>query len=392
MACALLALAACDVLIPESANPGDVQDGPLPGLTQEESAAFVRGDAAFGRPFSPGEGLGPIFNNVSCASCHSADGRGRPENALVRFGEAPGFFGEMGGPQLQNKAIPGAVAELLPAGIASSVRLPPPVFGVGLIEAIPDAAILAHADPDDSDGDGISGRVNWVYAKDYVPGHEGGGTDARIGRLGRKAQTSSLLQQVLEAYHQDMGITTDFIPDENVNPQASRATDAADRVADPELPAEEVRAVMAYLRGLAAPAPGRMTAQRERGAQLFASADCTACHVPEMRTGPSAMAAVSNQPVPLFSDLLLHDMGDALADGRSDGGATGREWRTAPLWGLRVMRRFLDGEAFLLHDGRARNVNEAILLHGGEAQRARDAFANLLPEERAALLAYVESL
>jgi CxxC motif-containing protein (DUF1111 family) len=389
--CVALALGGCDALIPEGANPGDVQDGPLPGLTPEERAAFVRGDQAFGRPFSPSEGLGPIFNDVSCAACHSADGRGRPENALVRFGEAPDYLGAYGGPQIQDQAIPGAVPELLPPGVASSVRLPPAVFGVGLIEAIPDAAILALADPDDADGDGISGRVNWAYAKAYVPDHEGGGAEPRVGRFGRKAQTGSLLQQVVEAYHQDMGITTDFVPDENVNPQASRATAAADRVADPELAAEEVRAVLAYLRGLAAPAPGRTTPERERGAQLFASVGCTACHVPELRTGTSSMAALSDQPVPLFSDLLLHDMGDALADGRADGSASGREWRTAPLWGLRVMRRFLNGEAFLLHDGRARNVNDAILLHGGEAQRARDAYANLTPEERAALLAYVES-
>lgn len=386
-----LAAAGCDVLIPEGPPAEDVLDGPLPGLTGPELAAFIRGDEAFGRSFAPSEGLGPIFNNVSCASCHSADGRGRPENALVRFGEEPDFHAELGGPQLQDRAIFGAAAERLPDGMIHSVRLPPPVFGMGLLEAIPDAAILAHADPDDADADGISGRVNWVTPHGYVPDRDGGGTGLYVGRLGRKAQTSSLLQQVVEAYHQDMGITTEYRPDENRNPQSSGLDDAADRVGDPELTTDEVRAVLAYLRGLAPPAAGSATPRRERGAQLFASVGCTGCHVPELRTGSSPVAALRDQPVRLYSDLLLHDMGEELADHRADGQATGREWRTAPLWGLRVMRQYLNGEAFLLHDGSAGSVEEAILRHGGEALSSRNGFAGLSAEDRAALLDFVES-
>ncbi|HEU0298572.1 MAG TPA: di-heme oxidoredictase family protein [Longimicrobium sp.] len=389
---AALAATACDALTTAAPEPGDVFDGPLPGLTPAELAAFARGDAAFERGFSISEGLGPIFNNVSCASCHSADGRGRTENALVRFSIGEDLVPHLGGPQLQDKAIPGAEPERLPPGVHASLRLPPPVFGVGLIEAIPESAILARADPHDTNGDGISGRPNMVTPDDFIPiGEPGGGNDPRVGRFGRKAQVSSLLLQTAKAYQQDIGITNAFLDQENTNPLASRATEAADRVPDPELPADELFAVLAYLRTLAAPAPGPMTARREEGQALFQSAGCAACHVPELRTGSNTIAALANQPVPLYSDLLLHDMGDALADGRPDGQATGREWRTAPLWGLRIMRNFLNGDAFLLHDGRARTVEEAIMLHGGEAQRSRDAFAGMSPAARAALLDFVES-
>src|SRR5687768_11007969 len=157
-------------------------------------AAFARGDAEFERRFAPNTGLGPIFNNASCAACHSGDGRGFLDNALQRIGsESDDFLRGVGGPQIQDKAITGAEPEQVPAGVAVSVRLPPPVFGVGLIEAIPEAAIVALADPDDSDGDGISGRPNWVSAEEYVPVAEpGGGSGQRLGRFGRKAQTSSL--------------------------------------------------------------------------------------------------------------------------------------------------------------------------------------------------------
>jgi CxxC motif-containing protein (DUF1111 family) len=392
-------MGACDVLLTAAPDPGDVLDGPLPGLTTEELAAFIRGDEAFGRQFSPAEGLGPIFNNVSCAACHSGDGRGHLRNAFIRFSLDDDLVPHLGGPQLQDKAIPGALPEQLPAGVQTSVRLPPPVFGVGLIEAIPEATILGLADPNDANGDGISGRANFVVPGDFVPFDEiggflpadSGGGKPQLGRFSRKAQVSSLLLQVAKAYQEDIGITNDFLPVENKNPLASKATEAADRVPDPELPADEVHAVLAYIRTLAPPAPGRLTARREEGQALFASVGCASCHVPELRTGPSTIAALSNQPVQLFSDLLLHDMGEGLADHRIDGDATGREWRTAPLWGLRVMRDFLDGEAFLLHDGRARSVEEAILLHGGEAEKSRDDFAALPAEAQAALLDFVES-
>ena len=394
-----LALGACDELLTSAPDAGDILDGPLPGLTTDELAAFIRGDEAFGRHFSPGEGLGPIFNNVSCAACHSGDGRGHLRNAFVRFSQGGDLVPHLGGPQLQDRAIPGASPETLPAGVQTSVRLPPPVFGVGLIEAIPEATILGLADPDDANGDGVSGRANFVVPGDFVPADEiggfvpidSGGGEPRLGRFGRKAQVSSLLLQVAKAYHEDMGITNDFLPVENKNPRSSKANEAADQVADPELPAAELHAVLAYIRMLAPPAPGEMTPRREEGGEIFSEIGCSSCHVPELHTGPSTITAIANQPVRLYSDLLLHDMGEELADHRPDGDATGREWKTAPLWGLRVMRDFLDGDAFLLHDGRARTVEEAILLHGGEAARSRSRFEALTSAAREALLDFVES-
>jgi CxxC motif-containing protein (DUF1111 family) len=386
------AMAGCDAVFTEAPDPGDVFDAPLEGLTPAELAAFIEGDEQFGRPFGPADGLGPIFNNVSCAACHSGDGRGRPENALTRFSLGLDPALALGGPQVQDRAIAGAEPERLPPGVDVSVRLPPPVFGVGLIEAISEADILYNADSADLDGDGISGRPNWVTPPPWVPADEPGGAPGlRVGRFSRKAQVSTLLQQVVEAYHQDMGITSEFLPVENRNPLASRATETADRVADPEIPASTVRAVVAYIRMLAPPAPGEPTPRRQRGSAVFDSIGCARCHIPALMTGPSSIAALANRRVELYSDLLLHDMGPGLADNRPDGSASGTEWRTAPLWGLRLMRRFLNGDAFLLHDGRARSVEEAILLHGGEAQAARDRFAALPAADRVALLEFVES-
>ncbi|MBM4195340.1 MAG: thiol oxidoreductase [Gemmatimonadetes bacterium] len=390
---ALVVSAACSSLLTEAPADGEVFDAPLDGLTSVELAAFVRGDEEFARRFSPATGLGPVFNNVSCASCHGGDGRGRLEHSLQRFGtEADGFLAHLGGPQVQDRAVPGAEPERAPAGVAISLRLPAPVFGAGLIEAIPESVLLALADQDDRNSDGISGRVNWVSHAPYVPASEpNGSAGPRIGRFGRKAQTVTILQQTVEAYHQDMGITSEFRPSENRNPLAAVATEAADHASDPEVPTATVLAVVHYLRALAPPAPGEMTAQRRDGDALFRSAGCAACHTPTLRTGAHPLRALADRDVPLYSDLLLHDMGDALADQRPDGSATGREWRTTPLWGLRLMRQFLNGQAFLMHDGRARSVDEAIRLHGGEGQRARDAYVALSPAQRAALLDFVES-
>ncbi|MCZ6754336.1 MAG: thiol oxidoreductase [Gemmatimonadetes bacterium] len=390
---AVLMLGACSEIGTEAPADGEVFDAPLPGLTPEELAAFLKGDEVFGSAFSPARGLGPIFNNVSCASCHSGDGRGRPENALTRFSRSatdPAL--DIGGPQLQDKALPGATPETLPAGVLTSLRLPPPVFGTGLIAAIPVATILANADPNDQDGDGISGRPNMVVPAAFVPLDEpGGGSGPQLGRFSRKAQVTSLLQQITEAYHQDMGVTSDFLPAENVNPQVGTPTETADLAVDPELPMADLQAVIHYVRLLAPPAPGQDTPQRQLGADLFGQIGCAQCHTPVMQTGSNVIQALAFKPVPLYSDLLLHDMGDALADNRPDGQATGREWKTTPLWGLRLMRQFLNGQAFLLHDGSAGSVEDAVIRHGGEAQVARDAFVNLSADDRAALLDFVES-
>lgn len=388
-----VAALACDQLTTVPPSDGDLFDAPLEGLSGPEMAAFVRGDAEFGRPFAPNTGLGPIFNDVSCAACHSGDGRGALRNSLSRIGtEADGFLASLGGPQIQTKAITGAEPEVVPSGVAVSVRLPPPVFGAGLIEAIPASAILANVDSLDADGDGISGRPNFVLAASFVPPTEpNGGPGLQIGRFGRKAQNAVLLQQVVTAYLQDIGITSPFLPVENRNPASAVPVEAVDRVADPEVSEATVQAVTHYLRSLAPPQPGADTDRRIEGRALFTQVQCVKCHVTSLQTGPSPLPAVANRSATMYSDLLLHDMGSGLADNRPDGQASGTEWRTAPLWGLRLMRQFMNGQALLLHDGRARSVEEAILLHGGEALASRNAFALLTAAQRAALLDFVES-
>lgn len=388
-----VAVAACDQLTTVAPPDGDIFDAPIDGLSTSEMAAFARGDGEFGRRFAPNTGLGPIFNDVSCATCHSGDGRGQLRNALFRIGsDADSFQNSVGGPQIQDKAIPGAEAEQVPPGIPVSVRVPPPVFGVGLIEAIPEAAIVANADPNDLDGDGVSGKPNFVPAADFVPLTEpAGGAGLKLGRFGRKAQNAVLFQQVVTAYLQDMGITSPFLPSENRNPLSGTPIEAVDRVPDPEVLESTVQAVTHYIRALAPPEPGRDTDNRNQGRTLFAQIQCSKCHTPAFQTGPSPLAALRGKTVHLYSDLLLHDMGDALADNRPDGQASGREWRTTPLWGLRLMRRFLNGDALLMHDGRARSVEEAILMHAGEALGSRNAFTLLTAAQRTAVLDFVES-
>lgn len=400
----LALLTSCDVLGTTEPDPADVLDGPIDGLTGEQLAVFASGDAQFERRFTPSMGLGPIFNNVSCGGCHPGDGRGRaepeffnvvtrldPEAATRLVGSGGSTFG-FETPVLQLRALPGAEPHPIPDGVPLSKRLPPPVFGLGLIEAIAEETILAYADPDDADGDGVSGRPHWVDPEPWVPATEpGSGPGKQLGRFTRTSRVSTIFEQVTDAYHKDMGITSEFLPVENVNRMAATPTLAFDGVLDPEVSAEEIQQVVFYVRALAPPEPGEMTPLRLQGEAAFAEIGCARCHVPELHTGPHPVPALANQPVRLYSDLLLHDMGEGLSDGLPEGDADAREWRTAPLWGLRVMRDFLDGDAFLLHDGRARSVEEAILLHGGEAERSRDAFAELDPAARAALLDFVES-
>lgn len=382
----------CGKLLTTAPAAGERFDQPLDGLSNGELGDFQDGHTQFRKAFTINEGLGPIFNNVSCASCHSGDGRGRPENVLTRFSRGTDLDFAEGGPQLQDKAIPGAVPERLPAGVDVSYRLPPPVFGVGLIEAISDSTIAAGEDPNDANADGISGRVNWVIPAPYLPSDDpGGGTTPRAGRFGRKGSVSSLIQQTTEAYHQDMGITSDFRPTENVNPLAPASAEGVDRAPDPEVSEAKIHDIAQYMRMLAPPTPGEMTPARERGQTLFAGAKCTGCHTPVMRTGPHEIEALANRDVALYSDLLLHDLGDALADNRPDGSADGHEWRTAPLWGLRIAREFLGGRLLLLHDGRAHSVDEAVRLHGGEASAARDAYLAMPVTDKTDLVDFVES-
>lgn len=355
------------IIIDEGEFERDNFTTPFGMLSYDLNATFIRGEGAFQKVFLVEEGLGPIFNNMSCVGCHPGNGRGTPDLSLIRFSRGHDLMTDMGGPQFQDKTIPNAPYEVLPTGVDKSTRLPPPVFGLGLIENIPIETILSYADEFDVDGDGISGRPHWVIPPDFVPTTEiGGGPGEQLGRFGRKAAVTSLLQQTATAFQQDMGITNGFLEKE--------PSDTGDTVPDPEVDRATVIDIVVFMRLLSPPSRGEITQEVRQGEQLFSKIQCAACHVPTMQTGPSPIPALDRVDANIYSDLLLHDMGEELADNRPDGSATGREWRTAPLWGTRLVAEFLGGTPFFLHDGRATTLEGAIRAHGGEAQNAKEAF------------------
>lgn len=371
--------------------PDDTTDAPMDN-PPSIMAAFARGDEQFARIFTISDGLGPIFNQPSCETCHPGDGRGTPATALTRFSINGDLVPTLGGPQLQDRSIPGVDPETIPPGAETSVRMPPPVFARGLMEFIPDETIIALADPEDADGDGISGRVNWVKPPDFVPPYmNGSGPGMAVGRFGLKANVASLLHQIVAAYHDDIGITTDYIPEESLHPRVADLS-LNDIAPDPEVPAAEVLDVLMYIRTLAVPKRGDITPQVQRGDMLFNQIGCASCHVPVLKTGPSKIPSLNFVDAPLYTDMLLHDMGPGLADNRADWTANGREWRTPPLVGLRLAANNLGGTVHYLHDGRTTNLSEAILTHGGEAQASRERFAGLSAEDKEALLAFLLSL
>jgi CxxC motif-containing protein (DUF1111 family) len=406
---ALLTAACGEPLLPGAPDADLTLDGPIDGLTGSQVAAHVRGDGEFGRVFSPAMGLGPIFVASSCASCHVGDNRGHPVFNLTRFGRwtNTGFdpLESVGGPQLQNRAVPGHTAEVLPTQAnATAEFMAPAVSGLGLLEAVDDATILALADPNDRNGDGISGRPSLVDSTDFIadiigPGGLQPGNPGRhatlngkyVGRFGRKARTLNLLHQTVSAYSQDMGVTTDLVPHELLNVQAG--TQATDLAPDPEASGAVVDAVVFYLRTLRPP-PRRNTQHPDvvAGAQLFTSIGCAACHTPTLRTGRSEVAPLDRVEFHPFTDLLLHDMGAELDDRYTEGDALPAEWRTTPLWGLGLAARAQGGTPFYMHDGRAKTLPDAIRLHGGEGARSRAAFLALTPAQQEQLLAYLRSL
>ncbi|MCK6508670.1 thiol oxidoreductase [Myxococcota bacterium] len=392
----------CGVLFTEEPRRETVLDGPIEGLSHAQLQTFKAGDEEFARVFTPATGLGPIFVEASCIACHTADGKGHPSTNLTRFGVGDptdaarfDYLLHLGGPQLQHRAVLGYQAEKLPnlEGLARSVRSAPIVTGLGLIEAIPESEILRYADPDDKDGDGIRGRPNYVTPPSFFePVIEHTPKDGKImGRFGRKAAAINLLQQVAEAYLNDMGITSDFLMKDLHNPLVGGPS--GDSAPDPEVSAATVRSVTFYMRTLRP--PPRRDAENpvvKQGEGFFAQVGCAKCHVPSMKTGKSAIEALREKTVPLYSDLLLHDMGPKLADGYPEGQATGDMWRTTPLWGLGVIGDLMGGQPFYLHDGRAKTLKEAIDEHGGEAQKSRDRFFALSSTEQEALLAFLRSL
>ncbi|MEN0053144.1 MAG: di-heme oxidoredictase family protein [Mucilaginibacter sp.] len=391
---------------------------------KEFNSTFVSAPA----PLNPG--LGPIFNNVSCGSCHVSDGRGKvpgigesAANMLFRL-SLPGE-GSHGGPvpvpgygdQLQTRALVGVTAEgdvkivyteqayqfadgvsyslrtpdyafislytAMPGNVLLSPRVAAPVFGLGLLEAIREQSILANADPDDKDGDGISGKPNYVW--DVL--HQ----KSVLGRFGWKANQPNLLQQTAAAYNGDIGITTMLFPLESS--QGQTQFDSAPSSKTYELTDSLLYNTQFYVRTLAVPARRNLTDPNVvNGKALFLRAGCDKCHKPDMRTAVDvSFPSLSNQLIHPFTDLLLHDMGPGLADNRPDFKATGSEWRTAPLWGIGLTQK-VNGHTNFLHDGRARNLMEAIMWHGGEALAAKNKVSNFSRTERDAIIAYLNSL
>ncbi|MBI3239050.1 MAG: c-type cytochrome [Flavobacteriia bacterium] len=385
---ALVILISCKKLLPKAIHESEILDGPVEGLTTEETARFLKGDAAFTEVFTSAKGLGSTFVASSCVSCHAGDGKGHPSTTLTRFGQ-PDEFGnqylDFGGPQLQNKALPGYMPEQIPAGATFSKFTPPANTGLGFLDFVTDATILAMADPNDADGDGISGVPNWITIPDYVTPRSNAITQngKYICRFGKKAAAYDLLHQTVNAYNQDMGIASSYNPIDVYTHQAI----------DPEISNQSILDLVFYLRTLKAPIPrDQDDPEVQQGKAIFNQLNCTGCHKPTLTTGYSPIAALSNKEFHPFTDLLLHDMGAGLNDGYTEGSAKTAEWRTPPLWGLGLSAFSQGGSFFLMHDGRAHSIEEAILLHGGEAATSRGMYQNLNESDRSSLITYLLSL
>ncbi|MGY1892438.1 di-heme oxidoreductase family protein [Pseudomonas sp. SDT291_1_S447] len=389
------------------------------------------------------DGLGPLFNTNACQGCHIKDGRGHPPppdapnavSMLVRLSipNTPEFakvIEQVGvvpepvyGGQFQDMAVPGVVPEgkvrvdYTPVPIRFkdgteielrkpvlqitqlgygpmhpdtrfSARVAPPMIGLGLLEAIPEEAILANAAAQAKDKNGINGRPNQVWDDALQK--------TVMGRFGWKAGQPNLNQQNVHAFSGDMGLTTSLRPfDDCTDAQTAckQAPNGNGPDGEPEVSDNILRLVLFYSRNLAVPARrGINDAEVLAGKNLFFQAGCDSCHTPKYTTAANAAEPeLANQVIRPYSDLLLHDMGDGLADNRTEFQASGRDWRTPPLWGLGLTQA-VSGHTQFLHDGRARNLLEAVLWHGGEAQAAQQQVLSFNAEQRAALLAFLNSL
>ncbi len=385
------------------------------------------------------DGLGPLLNTNACQNCHIKDGRGHPPapdatsavSMLVRLSIPAGpehaeVVRERGiapepsyGGQLQDMAIPGvapegkvrlrysteqvrfadgtevelrrpeielndlAYGDMHPE-TRMSLRIAPPMIGLGLLEAIPEEALLANADPDDRNGDGISGRPNRVFDQTS--------RQTVIGRFGWKAGQPSLNQQNADAFFNDMGLSTSLLSGSSCTDRQTECRAMPDG-GEPEVSDDILAQVLFYTRNLGVPARRNVDdPQVLAGKTLFHRAGCQSCHVPQFTTAADAAEPeLANQLIRPYTDLLLHDMGEGLADDRAEFEANGREWRTPPLWGIGLTQT-VSGHTQFLHDGRARNLLEAILWHGGEAEKARQIVLGYDQNERTALLSFLESL
>lgn len=424
-------------------------------LTFEGEQKFKLGNALFRKLWvsSPSstqasDGLGPLFNARACQSCHLKDGRGHPpENDVdatsmfLRLARPAQTDAEMEalanntsavlpdpvyGGQLQDLAVPGLQAEgkmviayqevttpLEDVTVVSlrkptysvaelgygpmhpmttlSPRIAPPMIGLGLVEAIHPADIVANADPDDQDGDGISGKI--ALARDPESGA------ILLSRFGWKAQNLTVRSQSAGAFAGDIGVSTPDVPSHHGDCTDFQsdclrlATGVQTRLGDTEAPDPVIDLVTFYSKNLAVPARRNVNdAVVLRGKELFYSVGCASCHIPKFVTRrDTEHREQAFQLIWPYSDFLLHDMGEGLADGQQVGVANGHEWRTPPLWGIGLTET-VNNHTFFLHDGRARNLTEAVLWHGGEAESSRNAFASMIEDERSALIAFLESL
>lgn len=380
--CGLLIAALWMVVACRRPEPGD----PLRGLSAGERARFDSGRVVFDSTFTPEVGLGPLFNASGCAGCHDqpvtgANGDEVERHAAVFHPERPAFpcdvLAAQGGPVFQDSVTPalraalGIDREALPPGVTTvAARTTPDVLGFGLLDAVPDSVILAHADPDDRNGDGISGRPNRFF-------------DGRLGRFGRKALVPTLREFNDGAFQIESGITSPSVPVEGTVAGAPLPA-GTDPAPEPELGARALELNDAFVRLLAPPAPLKPSREARRGRDVFTSSGCPTCHIPVLRTGENPIPALSRKEIAAYTDLLLHDMGEERAD-ICFALATPSEFRTEPLMGLRLATQFL-------HDGRAKTPEEAIELHGGEGAKARDLFRALPVADRVALVAFLKTL
>jgi CxxC motif-containing protein (DUF1111 family) len=397
------------------------------------------------------DGLGPLFNSRACQNCHLKDGRGHPplsadvpddsgsmlvrlsvpattdeEKAKIAAHSANSIPDQTYGGQLQNFSIQGFKPEgqlkiaykehkvKLAGGESVSLRTPsyflidlaygpispdimisprvaPPMIGLGLLEAVPEEQILGNADPDDADQDGISGKPNHVWSREHGK--------LMLGRFGWKAGIPTIAQQAAEAFNGDIGISTTMIP-HGSGDCTDKEKDCLDapsgdspKYQNVEVGDELFKLVAFYSQNLAVPARRKADdPQVLKGKELFYRIGCASCHKPKFLTGEVAgQPHLSHQLIYPYTDMLLHDVGEGLADHRPEGEASGNEWRTPPLWGV-GLTKIVSGHTLFLHDGRARSLTEAILWHGGEAQASRDAFTKLSKANRDALIAFVNSL
>lgn len=384
-----LFLWSCDKFEPSEPAEDELLDGPIDGLNFAESARFVKGDVAFNdQLFHSGNGLGPIFNGTSCVSCHAGDGKGTPFTAFTRFGQSDSSgntFLHLGGPQLQDRALPGYEPETLPPGAPSTRLVASAVTGLGYLQYVTDEYLISISDPNDDDGDGISGVPNWMPLVDYVvpPANAVVQDGKYIHRFGKKASAYDLLHQTVTAYNQDIGITSIFNPVDTFS----------NLPIEPEIQATIIRDVVFYLETLKAPIQRDQDNPRVvSGKNIFTDIQCAACHKPQMETGPALISALAYQTFYPYTDMLLHDMGPDLDDGYTEGSALTSEWRTPALWGLGLSPDSQGDTYYLMHDGRARSIEQAILMHGGEAQNSKQQYESLTQMEKDDLLTFLESL